>query len=452
MNSKIDLDNGPIKGTLLQYFLPAVFAMTVKSIFILTDLAFVGQGVGTAGLGALSLTVPFFSFSMAVAEMIGVGGATLMSIQFGKRNYLTGQIIFEQSLLTFFGLAGILTATGFFWIDEIVTLMGASGELHQASADYLTVMMVFFLFQGGQFVLASFIRNDRNPELTMRAMVGGAAVNIALDYIFIFVFGWGIKGAALATGLGQGLIFTILLTHFIQGKGKLRLAFSGGYSLAKTMEIFKIGIPTFFLESVPAITTLVFNYVLLMQFSSLHVTAYSIMMNVSLVIVFIVAGLGQACQPVISYNFGAERLDKVKETVFLGVRYAGLVGLVATAAALLAGEEIVSVFTSDDEVIALAASAMKIYFLGFALMGINIVIATLFQSIGKPRIASIISLSRGLVFVLLGLTLLPMVFPEYGIWGSVLMAEIITLFISLFFGRHFFNKAQSNVAQLATSN
>ncbi|CAM3866879.1 MATE family efflux transporter [Parendozoicomonas haliclonae] len=394
MSAQIDLDNAPIKRTLLQFFLPSVFAMTIKSIFILTDLAFVGQGVGVAGLGAISLTVPFFSFSMALAEMVGVGGATLMSIQFGKKNHQAGQSLFEQSLLLFFALSAVMIAVGLFWIDEIVALMGARGELHQAAADFLSVMMVFFMFQGGQFVLAGFIRNDTNPRLVMRAMVGGSIANIILDYTFIFIFDWGIKGAALATGLGQSLIFITLLTHFIQGKGRLRLRFTGGYSLSQMLEILKTGIPTFFLESVGAVTTLVFNYVLLAKYGALHVTAYSIIMNTSIVVLFIVAGLGQACQPIISYNFGAGRMDKVKETVFLGIRYAGLVGVIATVAVLLAATQIVSVFTQDHTVIELAAPAMKIYFLGFVLMGINIVIATLFQSIGRPKTASIISLSE----------------------------------------------------------
>ena len=432
MNNDIDLDNAPIKNTFFKYLLPSVFAMTIKSLFIVVDLMFVGKGVGDVGLGAISLTVPFFVISASIALMVGIGGATLMSIQFGKGNVEQGQRIFEQSALLFLLIAISLVSLSFIFLDEIVEFMGATHELAQSTKDYLGVMLVFFLFQGGQFVLAGFVRNDTNPSLAMKALMSGFLLNIVLDYVFIFEFNWGIKGGAFATGLSQLLIFSLLLTHFIRGKGKLRLKFTGGYTLSSFVKILKIGSPNFFLESTLAVTAGVFNYILLTNYSDLHVTAYSIVMNVSLVVLLAFSGMDHACQPIISYNYGKGQSDKVKAILMLGLRYSTIVGIATIVIVMLFSDHIVSMFTNNNlELIALASMALKIYLAGAIFMGLNVMTSTFFQSIEHSKYATIISVSRGLVFTVLGLLILPSVFPEYGIWASVLMAETLTVVISL---------------------
>ncbi|WP_299735075.1 MATE family efflux transporter [uncultured Endozoicomonas sp.] len=311
-------------------------------------------------------------------------------------------------------------------------------------------MLVFFLFQGGQFILAGFVRNDTNPGLAMKAIMSGFMLNIILDYIFIFPLGWGIKGAALATGLSQLLIFVLLLTHFIQGKGKLRLTFSGGYSVKTGMEIIRIGSPNFFIESTAAVTAVFFNYILLTRFSALHVTAYSIIMNVGLVVMLVFSGTGQACQPIISYNFGGGKIEKVRETLYLGLRYAVVVGVVAIAISLAGAEYIVSMFTDNNpQLVELASIALKIYLAGSVFMGVNIVVATFFQSVESPAIATVISLSRGLVFVLIGLLILPMLFPANGVWGSIFLAEVVTLGVSLLGIIQFLNKTYPRFMEAA---
>ncbi|CCN80459.1 putative Na+ driven multidrug efflux pump [Vibrio nigripulchritudo SFn27] len=433
MKNDIDLDNAPINTTFFKYLAPAVLGMIVKSVFIIVDLMFVGRGVGSLGLGAISLTVPFFSFSSAIATMIGIGGATIMSVQFGKSRPDVGQCLFEVSLLITLTTAIVLVSSGLYWLDEIVSLMGASGELAQLSVDYLSIMLYFFVLHSVGWMLSAFVRNDTNPSLVMKGMLAGAITNIVLDYLFIFEFGWGIRGAALATGIGQTVIFVFTLTHFIMGSGKLRLKLSGGYRWKNVTDILKIGSPIFFIESTTAVTTLVFNYVLLSQYSSLHVTAYSIVMNVSLVVMFFMTGIGQACQPIISYNHGAGRKERLESVLKLGLRYATLTGVIAIIVPFIFAEHIVAVFTTyDQELISLATKAMHIYFLGAVLMGWNLVIANYFQAIAIPFNATVISLSRGVVFVVIGLLTLPFIFPDNGVWGSVLMAETITAIIAIY--------------------
>jgi MATE family, multidrug efflux pump len=301
-------------------------------------------------------------------------------------------------------------------------------------------MLFFFMFHAPAWVLSCFVRNDTNPSLAMYAMVAGAISNIVLDYLFIFEFGWGIKGGALATGLSQLLIFGILLSHFISGRGVLTLKLRS-FGSDQIRSILNIGLPIFFIESTSAVTILIFNYVLLTNYSELHVTAYGIVMNVGLVVLFLMVGIGQACQPIISYNFGADNNERVKKTLFLGLRYSLIVGVSASGFALLGAERIVSLFTEyNQQLIDLASDAMRVYFIAPPLMGLNMMVATLFQAIENPVKATVLSLSRGFIFVVIGLIVLPLFFPENGIWGSVLLAELVAAVMSLVMLNRYLNQ------------
>ncbi len=426
MKKNIDLMNDPLNSSFYTYLMPAIAAMIVKSLYVLVDAMFVGVGVGAEGLGAISLTVPFFSLSVAVALTIGIGGSSIMSIQLGKGNKEEAQGIFSQSLVMIFSLIVVLVGLGMAFTEEIVALMGASGPLAEYSVDYLGVMLPFFVFHGLWWVLSAFIRNDTNPSLVMKATIGSAITNVVLDYVFIFIFGWGVKGAAFATGLSQLFTFLVLLTHFGSGKGMLKLSFKQ-VNFRYFSNIITTGLPTFFVESTTAVSVFVFNWVLLHMYTPLHVSAYGIVMNVGLVGLFLLVGIGQACQPIVSFNYGAERFDRVKEVLFLGLKYGITTGLVILIVTIAGARPLASLFTTNDQaLIDLASSAMGIYFLAPPLMAFNAIVAMLFQSVEEPQKATIIALSRGFVFVLLGLFLLPMVFPVKGIWGTVVFAEAVT--------------------------
>ncbi|MCH4890076.1 MATE family efflux transporter [Acidaminobacter sp. JC074] len=400
--------------------------MIVKSLYVLADSIFVGVGVGAEGLGAVSLSVPFFSLSAAIALTIGIGGASIMSVELGKNNKDQAQKVFSQSMAMIFVTALVLVSLAFVFLEDLIGLMGASGQLAILTKDYLSVMLPFFIFHGMWWVLSAFVRNDTNPSLVMYATIGSALLNVVLDYVFIFVFAWGVKGAAFATGLSQAFTFTVLLSHFKSHKGILKLSFKD-LRFDKARKIVKIGLPTFFVESTTAVSVMIFNYVLLRNYSPLHVSAYGIVMNVGLVGLFLLVGIGQACQPIISFNFGADRLERIKETLYLGLKYSLSIGLTVSLITIAFSRPLASLFTRENQaLIDLASSAMKVYFLAPPIMAFNVIVATLFQSIEKPKYATIIALSRGFVFVVIGLLALPIVFPVNGIWASILFAELIT--------------------------
>lgn len=427
----INLKTDPISKSFYQYLWPALTGMVIKSLFIMGDALFIGLGVGPDGLGAIALVIPPFSIFTAIAMMVGIGGAAKMSIEIGKGNTESSQMWLSQSMLITTLLSTITVTLALIWLDELIALMGASGNLAQLAHDYLIVLLPFFVLYSLAWVLSCFVRNDTNPKLATYAMSIGAITNLAFDYLFIIEMNMGMKGAAYGTAIAQAVIALILLTHFVRKKGSLEFSLKG-IGLSKTKEILSIGTPTFFIEVTSAMTIVLFNYVLLSQFGESHIIAYGLTTNVGVFALFVMVGIAQACQPIISFNHGAGRPERIDEILKLGMKAAMGSGTVFLLGIWLSAPLIASIYLGDaNDLIPLAASALTFYFFGVPLMGLNMVIANLFQAIAKPKQATLISLCRGFVFVALGVLLLPKFFPQDGIWASIVFAETLTAVISL---------------------
>lgn len=426
--------------------------MVIKSLFIMGDALFIGLGVGPDGLGAIALVIPPFSIFTAIAMMVGIGGAAKMSIEIGKGNTESSQVWFSQSMLITTLLSTITVTLALIWLDELIALMGASGNLAQLAHDYLIVLLPFFVLYSLAWVLSCFVRNDTNPKLATYAMSIGAITNLAFDYLFIIEMNMGMKGAAYGTAIAQAVIALILLTHFVGKKGSLEFSLKG-IGLSKTKEILSIGTPTFFIEVTSAMTIVLFNYVLLSQFGESHIIAYGLTTNVGVFALFVMVGIAQACQPIISFNHGAGRPERIDEILKLGMKAAMGSGTVFLLGVWLSAPLIASIYLGDsNDLIPIAASALTFYFFGVPLMGLNMVIANLFQVIAKPKQATLISLCRGFVFVALGVLLLPKFFPQDGIWASIVFAETLTAVISLSMLFNYRKRAVELTTSLARSS
>ncbi|MFH4667351.1 MATE family efflux transporter [Vibrio alginolyticus] len=448
----INLKTDPISKSFYQYLWPALTGMVIKSLFIMGDALFIGLGVGPDGLGAIALVIPPFSIFTAIAMMVGIGGAAKMSIEIGKGNTESSQVWFSQSMLITTLLSTITVTLALIWLDELIALMGASGNLAQLAHDYLIVLLPFFVLYSLAWVLSCFVRNDTNPKLATYAMSIGAITNLAFDYLFIIEMNMGMKGAAYGTAIAQAVIALILLTHFVRKKGSLEFSLKG-IGLNKTKEILSIGTPTFFIEVTSAMTIVLFNYVLLSQFGESHIIAYGLTTNVGVFALFVMVGIAQACQPIISFNHGAGRPERIDEILKLGMKAAMGSGTVFLLGIWLSAPLIASVYLGNaNDLIPIAASALTFYFFGVPLMGLNMVIANLFQAIAKPKQATLISLCRGFVFVALGVLLLPKFFPQDGIWASIVFAETLTAVISLSMLFNYRKRAVELSASLARSS
>lgn len=419
----------------LRYIIPSMGGMVGMSLYIFADTFFIANGVGNLGLTSLNIALPLFSIFTGTGLLIGIGGATVFSIAKGSGNKAKEESTFYTSLKLGIILSIIYMVVGLVFSEKIAYILGASDQTIEMVNMYIrTIFLFIWAFILNNICLA-FIRNDGSPKLTMVAMLISTLGNIILDYVFIYIFNWGMWGAAAATGFSPVVSLVILSTHFFKKSNTLRIK-KVKTSFKRVKEIFLSGSASFITEISSGAVIFFFNIVVLQIVGDIGVAAFGIIANVALVAVSIFNGIGQGLQPLISINYGAKKYDRLKNIIKDGLFVAFGLGVFFYGIALIFPREITMMFNSEniEELTVLTVHGIKIYFSALVIMGVNMTIAIILQSVAKTRDSSLISISRGLVFVIIGLLILPKMFGLDGVWFTVPFAEVITLFICIFIG------------------
>lgn len=414
-----------------RYVIPSVAAMIVSFLYIVVDGIFVGRGVGAHALAAVNIAVPFTTLATAFAGMIAIGGSTITAIRIGRGDKDAANESFLNSMLVSIGIAALITALGVLFPLFIARVSGASTLLLQNTADYIRYYCLFSVFNSLSIAGNNFCRNDGKPGLAFWAMISGAVANIFLDWLFVFPLQMGIKGAAIASGLGQILSLIIMLPHFLRGKGILKLK-KFTVNLKLCAKIMKRGLPEFITQLSQPVTIFCYNYVVMNHMGEMGVAAYSIICYVITIILGVFIGVSEGIQPLIGYSFGSG--NKKDERFYF--RAGLIINLVLSALIylllLVFGSAIFSLFNTDKELIALAYSMVKIYGLCFILASVNIIFTTYFFSTKNTSKAIIIAGCRSLVFNLLFILAVPLVFGPGAMWYAVIFSELLTVLIAVF--------------------
>lgn len=440
MNKDLDLKNNSISKLFLNYLIPSITGMLIMSLQIVIDGIFVGRGVGSDGLAGVNIVVPFFGLFIAIGLLIGLGGSTIVSIYLGQGKVNEARKIFTQSVLVAILIIVPIALISLLNIKEVSYMLGANNEIYSHVYDYLSVTLVFSIIHVLNSALNCFVRNDGAPMFSMIGMVIGAVINCILDYVFIFIFHWGVKGAALATGIGCLISMLIFLIHFILKRKNLQFV-KTNFNMNDLSRIFKNGFPSFFAEMSYAIVMLEFNWAFMRSYGELGVSAYSIVNYIHALMLMVFMGIAQAVQPIISYNFGIGEEERYKQGLKLAVNASLIFGMLFFAAGLLFGKHFVLLFVRDNkELIDITTSGIRLYYISYIFMGINIVIAMFFQAIESSGVSTLLSVSRGLAFISLFVVILPIFMGVDGIWLATPFAEMITLIFSLYFIKQSGNK------------
>ncbi len=435
----VELTEMRLKKLLIKFLFPSILAMLATSVNILCDTIFISQGVGKEGLSALGIAIPIYNVYNAVSLLIGMGGATLYSINMGKKKKEKANQIFSTSLFVAIIIGLSISIFGYIFSKNVAILFGASEEILGLSNEYLKIILlsgINFILSG---VLQAFIRNDGAPKLSMVAGITGNMFNVVFDYIFIFVFDMGMRGAAIATAIAPMVTLIIIATKFIKKSGYLRF----NYNLIRIpyiKNIFKVGISSSFIEVSGAIVIILFNYILIDMIGEIGVAAYSIISNIALIGVAILSGISQAIQPIISVNFGAEHYDRVIKTRKAAIYIAIAFGIVFFLVGNVFTKEVISFFNNSDiKLMEITARGMRIYFAAFIFIGINMVNISFFQAISHAKISNTMSIIKSFALVLINLCILPKVFGINGLWSTIPVAEFITLIIGIFIVKYNMN-------------
>ena len=431
---QIDLLHDPVRKVFINYLIPSVSATMVTSIYILADTMMIGRGVGANGLAALNILLPMYSTFYGFGMMCGIGGSVLFGFSRGKGEEKEARGYFTTALLLAAILAVLSVVLCNVFFEPLLDFLGCTPAMREYAVPYGRILMLASPLYIFSCFLQAFVRNDGAPRLAMIGVVAGGITNVILDYIFIYMFRWGMAGAVLATVAGTLLTIAILGSHFLKAENHLNLG--GGITSKKFRDVLVNGMPSFIMELSSGVIMLLFNLQLLKYVGDIGVVVYGIISNVALVVTSLSNGIAQAAQPMISANYGAGKAEHVREGRNLSLAVAMAAGVLFTSSGFLIPVPIAELFlVPTEQIIAMAVPAIKLYFVSFVISEWNIICGTYFQAIVKPKLSLMITVMRGVVLNSILVFVLPAMFGVSGIWAVVTVSEAMTAIAVLYFMR-----------------
>lgn len=416
---------------LLQYAIPAIIAMTAASLYNMVDSIFIGQGVGTLAISGLALTFPLMNLAAAFGSLVGVGAATLVSVKLGQKDYDTARDVLGNVILLNILIGGAFSVVTLLFLDPILYFFGASEDTIGYARDYMQIILLGNIITHLYLGLNSVLRSAGHPRKAMIATIFTVVLNTILDPIFIFLFDWGIKGAAIATILAQFLALLWLVKQFMNKEELIRIN-KGIFKLKKRIVIdsLSIGMSPFLMNLAATFVVIFINQGLKRHGGDLAIGAYGIVNRITFLFIMIVMGINQGMQPIAGYNFGAQLYSRVTHVLKLSIYAATAVTSLGFIVGMFVPELAASVFTSDEELIRLSAEGMRIVVVFYPIIGFQIVTSNFFQSIGMARKAIFLSLTRQVLFLIPCLLILPHFFQTFGVWVSIPAADLASSVVS----------------------
>ncbi|MBO7133993.1 MAG: MATE family efflux transporter [Bacteroidales bacterium] len=427
-----ELETRSIGQLLWIYAIPAVVSQIVASLYNIADRIFIGQGVGPLAIAGLAITMPIMNLIHAFGALVGVGSSARMSIVLGKKDVRWAEKILGNSTIFTFVLGALFVTFGYIFMDDILTMFGATYDTVSYARDYMYIVLPGMFCTTLTFNLTGLIRASGYPTKSMFILAGGAILNVILDPIFIFVLKWGIAGAAWATTISMATTGIISVLHFVKPSSFIRYKFHcwavKGYIIKN---ITMIGMSPFLMNITAAGVVALLNAQLLRYGGDYAVGAYGIVNTFAMLTVLVILGVCQGMQPIAGYNYGAGHPDRLKAVYVLTMKVCVLMGLVSSVLACAIPRYLVRAFTDDAALIEISIPATRFIMLMFPLIAFTIVNSNFFQSIDKPWIAIVTSLSRQLLFLLPMCYLVPCIFEDFGwnglsgIWASCTISDVL---------------------------
>ena len=422
----LTLGTDPIGRLLTQYAIPAIIAMTASSLYNMADSIFIGQGVGAMAISGLALTFPMMNLAAAFGSLVGVGASTLVAMKLGQKDYaganqVLGNVLALNVILGFLFMVVFLA-----FLDPVLIFFGGSEQTIPYAKDYMRIILYGNIITHMYLGLNAVLRSSGFPRMAMYTTLLSVVVNCVLNPIFIFSWGWGIKGAAWATVISQTISLLFQLVHFAKPQSLLHFQ-RGIYRLRGEIVrgILSIGLSPFLMNLCSCLIVILINRGLKEHGGDMAIGAYGIVNRIAFLFVMIIMGFNQGMQPIAGYNYGARLYPRVLQVTRLTM----LCGVgVATLGFLLCEfvpEWIVRMFTTDTDLIAKSVYGLRIVFAVFPLVGFQMVSTNFFLSIGMSKKAIFLSLTRQMLFLLPGLLILPPLLGTLGVWISMPISDTV---------------------------
>ncbi len=416
----LELGTKPVGQLLWQYALPAIVAMSASSLYNIIDRALIGQIVGPEAIAGLGITFPLMNLSAAFGAAVGVGSSASISVKLGQRDYQTAQNLLGNTVTLNLIIGFSFMVISLLFLDPILYFFGASEVTLPYAREFMTIILLGNVMTHMYFGMNAVLRAAGKPKHAMYSVLFTVAMNIVLVVMFVWWFRWGIRGAALATVTSQTLAMCWQLWLFSDKREILHLK-RGIYKLKQRLvtSIIAIGISPFLMNVTSCVIVIIMNNQFVRYGGDMAVGAYSIANSVVMMFFMFVMGVCQGMQPIVGYNYGAEKYDRMLRCLFLAIGYATLILLIGWALSMLFPREIARIFTTDPTLMDMSAGGIKLDMLVFFVVGSQATITHFFQSIGKVKVSIFLSLSRQLFLLLPMAYVFPLFWDLDGVWYSM---------------------------------
>lgn len=438
-NSPLVLGTEKIPKLLFRYAIPSIIAMLSSSLYNMIDSIFIGHGVGAMAISGLAITMPIMNVIAALGTLVSVGAATLMSVKLGQGDKKSSEYILGNLIVLNIIIGLTLTVLGNIYIDEILYFFGASEHTIPYAREFMRIILSGTVVTHIYMSLNDMLRASGYPGKAMAVILLAIGINCILNPILIFGLKWGIAGSATATVTAQVIVMCIEIWHFSR-KGHFIHFKKGTFKLVRNVVkgMLGIGISPFLMNICASIVVIFINRSL-MKYGNMtefggdfYVGAYGIINRVLMVFVMIVIGLNQGLQPIVGYNFGARKVDRVSQAVRYGIFCAVGVTTTGFLLAMTIPHALANMFTTDTMLTDLAVHGMRIVLIMFPIVGLQMVTAAFFQSIGMVKKAILLSLTRQMLFLIPLLAIMPHFFGTDGVWMSMPIADAASTVLAIY--------------------
>ncbi|WP_282192202.1 MATE family efflux transporter [Romboutsia ilealis] len=428
MDQKI-LGTEKLSKLFIKFTIPSIIGMIFVGIQGIIDGLFVGNVLGGNALASVNLVQPYMQIIMAAALIISVGAQSIIGINLGKGESEKAQNIFRTASILLILISILVTILGVFFSEKIALILGANEVLLEGSSTYIQIISYFTAFIAIMFLFEMIVRVIGKPNISLVSMIISVVLNIILDYLLINKFNLGIKGAALATGISYTMAFLINIIPFVSKKTIINL-YKGRFDKSVLFQMIYNGSSEGVSSISNAISMFLFNTALMKIAGENGIAAFSIINYIAQVGYMVLFGISDGIRPIISYNFGAENENRVNETLKISIIVNIIIGAIIFIVMATFSKQLIEIFLKDGKhVVEIANTGAKIYGIAFLFNGTNILISSYFTAIDDPKNSIIVAMNRGIVFILIGIVILPYIFGINGIWITIVFADIMTILL-----------------------
>lgn len=418
---------------ILNLSVPAMVGIVVMALYNLVDMLYISLAEGVDAVAGLTVSFPVMMIVMTLAASVGVGTASVIARRLGEERFDESNKIFGTFIFFILLISIVSILVGIFLLDNLLILFGATENIIGYASAYMLPILLGFIFVSFSMATNIVIRAEGNAKFAMYATIIPAIINIIIDPILIFDFGFGlgVMGAGIATVISQGIMSIVILIYYYKGYSSLTIYLQNIRMRISTIkEIVAIGFPTFMHTASLSIIAIVINTMLIQYGGDMYLAAYGVVQRVIAFAIIPINGVMQGMLPIVGYNYGAKLYERMRKTIWLSFRYVVITSVIVVLLVQLFPEHAMSIFTSDPEFIEIGSNAMKIIFSLYFVVGVQIIAGGVYQALGKPRQALILSLSRQVFFLVPLVIILPIYLGVYGVFIAFPISDLLTFILS----------------------